>query len=204
MKKINILYKKFLLCLFILGICNYVCSCSSDDDAEDTVEIDLNTVQDCDSISVDFRLVNSEGRAVKTFKEGEQILFRLTVTNTTEKWLKNCQSPANIVGVDMFQVYSKGKSLGRPWDFTLTYCSPRNQFWVEQIDYVYECPWQGQVLDIDKENYREFHVPSSGVVFIKKQDQQPLPVGQYYTEFRLTLSEDNVITCHKDFSIIAK
>ena len=178
-------------------------ACSSDDDAEDTVEIDLNTVQDCDSISVDFRLVNSEGQAVKTFKEGEQILFRLTVTNKTGKKL-NCQSPVNIVGVDMFQVYSNGKILGRPWDFTLTYCSPRNQFWVEQIDYVYECPWQGQVLDIDKENYREFHVPSSGVVFIKKQDQQPLPVGQYYTEFRLTLSEDNVITCHKDFSIIAK
>jgi hypothetical protein len=152
---------------------------------------------------VDFRLVNSEGQAVKTFKEGEQILFRLTVTNKTGKKL-NCQSPVNIVGVDMFQVYSNGKILGRPWDFTLTYCSPRNQFWVEQIDYVYECPWQGQVLDIDKENYREFHVPSSGVVFIKKQDQQPLPVGQYYTEFRLTLSEDNVITCHKDFSVIAK
>ena len=117
MKKVMI--KKFLLCLFIVGICNYVCSCSSDDDVEDTVEIDLNTVQDCDSISVDFRLVNSEGQAVKTFKEGEQILFRLTVTNKTGKKL-NCQSPVNIVGVDMFQVYSNGKILGRPWDFTLT------------------------------------------------------------------------------------
>ena len=91
----NILYKRFLLCLFIVGICNYVCSCSSNDDVEDTVEIDLNTVQDCDSISVDFRLVNSEGQAVKTFKEGEQILFRLTVTNKTGKKL-NCQSPVNI------------------------------------------------------------------------------------------------------------
>ncbi len=195
--------KKLLLTTSLLLSFGMFSACSSNDDAEDIVEIDLNTVQDCDSISVDFRLVNSEGQAVKTFKEGEQILFRLTVTNKTGKKL-NCQSPVNIVGVDMFQVYSNGKILGRPWDFTLTYCSPRNQFWVEQIDYVYECPWQGQVLDIDKENYREFHVPSSGVVFIKKQDQQPLPVGQYYTEFRLTLSEDNVITCHKDFSVIVK
>lgn len=204
------LINKFPLFLLLAGICTLAFSCSSDndeissdDEAKEAVAIDMDTRQDYDSISVDFSLLNAEGQAVTTFKEGEQIIFRLTVTNTTDKRLRNCQSPADIVGEDMFQVFSNGIVIARPWDFTLTYHAT-NFYWAPQKDYVYESPWQGQVVDSEKENYEDFYVPSSGVVFIKKQDRQPLPVGSYYTEFKLILNEDNVITCHKDFNVVAK
>lgn len=204
------LINKFPLFLLLAGICTFALSCSSDEDAnsnnddlKETVLTDMNTRQDYDSISVDLSLLNVEGRAVTTFKEGEQIIFRLTVTNTTDKRLRNCQSPADIVGEDMFQVFSNGIVIARPWDFTLTYHAT-NFYWAPQKDYVYESPWQGQVVDSEKENYEDFYVPSSGVVFIKKQDRQPLPVGSYYTEFKLIFNEDNVITCHKDFNVVAK
>ena len=204
------LINKFPLFLLLAGICTLAFSCSSDndeissdDEAKEAVAIDMDTRQDYDSIRVDFCLLNAEGQAVTTFKEGEQIIFRLTVTNTTDKRLRNCQSPADIVGEDMFQVFSNGIVIARPWDFTLTYHAT-NFYWAPQKDYVYESPWQGQVVDSEKEIYEDFYVPSSGVVFIKKQDRQPLPVGSYYTEFKLILNEDNVITCHKDFNVVAK
>ena len=209
MRRISLI-NKFPLFLLLAGICTLAFSCSSDDDtnssdeeAKETVATDTNTRQDYDSISVDFSLLNAEGQAVTTFKEGEQIIFRLTVTNTTDKRLRNCQSPADIVGEDMFQVFSNGIVIARPWDFTLTYHAT-NFYWAPQKDYVYESPWQGQVVDSEKENYEDFYVPSSGVVFIKKQDRQPLPVGSYYTEFKLIFNEDNVITCHKNFNVVAK
>jgi len=209
MRRISLI-NKFPLFLLLAGICTFALSCSSDndeissdDEAKEAVAIDMDTRQDYDSIRVDFCLLNAEGQAVTTFKEGEQIIFRLTVTNTTDKRLRNCQSPADIVGEDMFQVFSNGIVIARPWDFTLTYHAT-NFYWAPQKDYVYESPWQGQVVDSEKENYEDFYVPSSGVVFIKKQDRQPLPVGSYYTEFKLILNEDNVITCHKDFNVVAK
>ena len=204
------LINKFPLFLLLAGICTLAFSCSSDndeissdDEAKEAVAIDMDTRQDYDSIRVDFCLLNAEGQAVTTFKEGEQIIFRLTVTNTTDKRLRNCQSPADIVGEDMFQVFSNGIVIARPWDFTLTYHAT-NFYWAPQKDYVYESPWQGQVVDSEKEIYEDFYVPSSGVVFIKKQDRQPLPVGSYYTEFKLILNEDNVITCHKNFNVVAQ
>ena len=204
------LINKFPLFLLLAGICTFALSCSSDDDAnsndndpKEMVATDMNTRQDYDSISVDFSLLNAEGLAVTTFKEGEQIIFRLTVTNTTDKRLRNCQSPADIVGEDMFQVFSNGSVIARPWDFTMTYHAT-NMFWTPQIDYVYECPWQGQVVDSENENYEDFSVSLAGVVFIKKQDRQPLPVGSYYTEFKLILNEENVITCHKNFNVVAQ
>ena len=209
MRRISLI-NKFPLFLLLAGICTFALSCSSDndeissdDEAKEAVAIDMDTRQDYDSIRVDFCLLNAEGQAVTTFKEGEQIIFRLTVTNTTDKRLRNCQSPADIVGEDMFQVFSNGIVIARPWDFTLTYHAT-NFYWAPQKDYVYESPWQGQVVDSEKENYEDFYVPSSGVVFIKKQDRQPLPVGSYYTEFKLILNEENVITCHKDFNVVAK
>lgn len=197
-----------LHCIILAGLIGTVSvSCSndndvniSDDDSKETVATDMNTRQDYDSISVDFSLLNVEGQAVTTFKEGEQIIFRLTVTNTTEKVIY--QSPKSIVGEDMFQVFSNGNIIGRPWDFLEIWGLPI--CFAAHKDYVYKCPWQGQVIDSEKENYEDFPVPSSGVVFIKKQDRQPLPVGSYYTEFKLILNEENVITCHKDFCIIAK
>ena len=209
MRRISLI-NKFPLFLLLAGICTFALSCSSDndeissdDEAKEAVAIDMDTRQDYDSIRVDFCLLNAEGQAVTTFKEGEQIIFRLTVTNTTDKRLRNCQSPADIVGEDMFQVFSNGIVIARPWDFTLTYHAT-NFYWAPQKDYVYESPWQGQVVDSEKENYEDFYVPSSGVVFIKKQDRQPLPVGSYYTEFKLIFNEENVITCHKDFNVVAK
>lgn len=85
MRRITLI-NKFPLFLLFAGICTFALSCSSNDDAnsndndaKETVLTDMNTRQDYDSISVDFCLLNSEGQAVTTFKEGEQIIFRLTV-----------------------------------------------------------------------------------------------------------------------------
>lgn len=188
--------------LFLVGTCTFVCSCSNDDDVKDAIVMDLNTVQNYDSISVDFRLVNSEGQAVKTFKEGEQIIFRLTVTNQLDKTLK-VNKPINIFGEDLFQIYSNGKPEDKPWDYSILSSGPLTHYWAAHKSYVYECPWQGLVYEPEEAidiNFDE--IPSSGVALFKKHDRQPLPVGNYYTEFKLILNEDNFITCYKDFSII--
>lgn len=206
--------------LLLVGTCTFVCSCNNDDDVNGVVVIDQNGVQSYDSInvdfidqntvlnydslSVDFRLINSEGQAVKIFKEGEQIIFRLTVTNLWDKTLR-VNKPGYIVGEDLFQIYSNGKPVGKPWDYSLLAEGPLTHLWSAHKSYVYECPWQGLVYDPEMAidiNFDE--IPSSGVALLKIKDRQPLPVGNYYTEFKLILNENSVITCHKDFSVIAK
>lgn len=199
-RRISTVIMSFLL---FVGTCTVVCSCSNDDDVNDVVVADLNTVQDYDSISVDFRLVNTEGQAVKTFKEGEQIIFRLTVTNQLDKTLK-VKLPVNIVGEDLFQIYSSGKPVDRPWDYSILSTGPLTHFWSAHKSYVYECQWQGLVYEPEKASdiLKNDEIPSSGVALLKKQDRKPLPVGNYYTEFKIKLNEENIITCHKDFSVI--
>lgn len=198
-RRISTVIMSFLL---FVGTCTVVCSCSNDD-VNDVVVADLNTVQDYDSISVDFRLVNTEGQAVKTFKEGEQIIFRLTVTNQLDKTLK-VKLPVNIVGEDLFQIYSSGKPVDRPWDYSILSTGPLTHFWSAHKSYVYECQWQGLVYEPEKASdiLKNDEIPSSGVALLKKQDRKPLPVGNYYTEFKIKLNEENIITCHKDFSVI--
>lgn len=202
MKKIM---KNFLFFLLLTGVCIGLYSCSNDDDEKETVVVDLDTVKDYDSISVDFRLINSEGVAVKAFKEGEQILFRLTVTNKLDKTLK-VNLPVKIVGEDLFQIYSNGKPVDKPWDYSILSSGPLTHFWSAHKSYVYECPWQGLVYEPEKaiDIIRNDEIPSSGVTLLKKQDRKPLPVGNYYTEFKIKFNEESIITCHKDFSVIAK
>jgi hypothetical protein len=168
---------------------------------QDTVVTDLNTVQDYDSIKVDFRLINSEGQAVKTFKEGEQIIFRLTITNTKDKPIK-VLFPVDIIGEDLFMVYSNGKTLDRPWDYMLVTYGKQQILWPSHKDYVYECPWQGIVCDPESAIDTNIDIPSSGIALLKKSERLPLPVGKYYTEFKIKFNEENIITCHKDFSVI--
>lgn len=189
--------------LLLVGTCTSVCSCSNDDDVNDVVVIDQDTVQDYDSISVDFRLMNSGGQAVKTFKEGEQILFNLTVTNKWDRTLK-VKRPIYIVGEDLFQIYSNGKPVDRPWDFVLHETGPIAHYWSAHKSYVYECSLQGPAIDLDSLFDTYIEAPSSGVALFKTHDRQPLPVGNYYTEFKLILNEEHFITCHKDFSVLPK
>ena len=195
--------KKVLLLLLLEGVCTCFYSCSSDDETKDVVVLDLNTIEDYDSISVDFGLLNAEGQAVKTFKEGEQILFRLIVTNKMDKTLK-IRRPIYIVGEDLFQVYSNGLPVNRPWDYSLIAYGPAGHLWAAHKSYVYECPWLGQVFEPEDAINAQIDWPSSDVALFKTQERQPLSVGNYYTEFKLNLNEQTTITCHKDFSVIAK
>ena len=196
----KVMINKLLLFLLTAGVCTIVLSCSSDDAVGETILVDRWTVQDYDSISVDFSLLNAEGQAVRTFKEGEQILFRLTVTNKRNTTLR-IQNPVYIVGEDLFQVYSSDKQpVGRPWDMYIQYFGPLTHYWSAHKSYVYECAWLGQVIDPDE----DIDPPLSGLVLLKNHERQPLPVGSYYTEFKIILNDQNTITCRKYFSIIAK
>lgn len=196
------LFNKHLLLLFIVGVFTFVLSCSSDDETKKKEVVDMNTIQDYDSISVDFRLMNADGLAVKTFKEGEQIRFYLAITNKMDKTLK-IQIPVYVVGEDLFQVYSRSGPVDRPWDYSaLTFAL--GHYWSAHKSYVYECSWQGQVFDRRSELAADIETPSSGITLLKERERQPLPVGCYYTEFKLTLNKENIITCHKDFYVVAK
>jgi hypothetical protein len=199
---VSIMKKMFVMMSVLLSM-GLLSSCSSDDDTKDVVVKDLNTVEDYDSISVDFGLLNAEGQAVKTFKEGEQILFRLIVTNKTDRTLK-IRWPIYIVGDDLFQVYSKGLPLNKPWDYSLIAFGPVGRYWAAHKSYVYECPWHGQVFEPENAGVSLTDWPSSNVALFKTQERQPLSVGNYYTQFKLNLNEQTTITCHKDFSVIAK
>ena len=82
--------KKGLFSIFLLltGILVFTSSCSSDDNEDrqnDALEFDATPAQDYDGISIDFKLLNSDNIALKSFREGEDILFSLKIENNRDE-----------------------------------------------------------------------------------------------------------------------
>ena len=141
-----------------------------------------------DSLSVQFHLEDENGVPKTEFKQGENIIFKLTIYNSTDASysIKNWFS---FFDENFFRVYSfDGQDMGSSWDI---------RYYLDLMEYIFaydsrtfSCPW------MTNEN-----LPPTYPLVMKEEKMQPLPVGNYYTKFDLKFNENNVIHCKQNFKI---
>ncbi len=179
---------KFPLILLIIGIIAYSCS-NDENENNESVELDTDLPQDYDGITVVFQLLNPDGVAVKSFREGENIIFKLSLTNRTseEAIMPNMM---NIFGKNTFRVYSKeGRNMGLPWDYLSMSDAMMGAIRLPQgASRTFICSWLNDP-EIEKEG------------FGKDTIRYPLPRGEYYTQYDLSISDNKKVTYKKEFKI---
>lgn len=203
MKKMN--YRNVIvkgLVITLLGV--LVVSCSSDSSEEMSTIIDTNTIVHEDGmIRVEFQLLNSAKQAVKTFKEGEQIVFNLSIFNKTDEKTEKV-IPGNVISEDVFTVYSadskSDNEVGKPWD-GFGWGIP-NQSQANMDCYIYQCSWLGANKVDEKGRPLDIEYESSHIGFFTTNPRKPLPKGRYYSEFVLHFNDGKTVTCYKDFCVI--
>ena len=175
-------------------------SCSKDDDVAESnvvsieMEPDNDLPVDIDGISVDFKILNTDSVAMKTFKEFEDFFFVLSFTNTGNQTV-DFPRVIDLVEEDMFRVYTSDNIyVGRPWDTTyitvfLPYIHP-------QSTKVIWCSWYTYSGYDDK----PLRIP--GYELLKLSQRFPLPKGSYYTEFEITIHDGKKVKFRKEFKII--
>lgn len=188
LKELNL----FFLPLLIVGVGMFAISCSSDDNEEpkeNEVIIDNDPPQIVDGFSVSLQLLNKDSVAVKSFSEGENIIFRLVITNKRDSMVSLRYIP-EILGDDAFMVYNKENvKIGKPWDVKAEWGALRPRL---HTDYslTIEVPWIGGTA-------------KPAVAFISWGNNAPLSKGSYYTQFDICIDKDSdkKITCRKDFVV---
>ena len=124
MKRKNVI-NRFLIPVMMAGIGTLCVSCSSDDGNSELPDIPTIPKEEpfkgviCfeDSVKMQLQLLNSDSVATDTFKEGEDIIFMLTVKNiSSERFLLH--TPIENFSDNIFNIYSSdGTDMGRPWDY---------------------------------------------------------------------------------------
>ena len=130
--------------------------------------------EDTKDVSVLFQLQNEKGEETYTFKEGENIVFRLEIRNNGTA--------------------SDKKDLGTPWNQKgETYTTMEGHFLLSPNgSLVYVCPWLNQ---------SETTLSSDIYSYFKLDGTKPLPAGDYYSEFDIKLSDTHTVTCKCNFNI---
>ena len=207
-----------MICLSLLVTGIVLTACSENDkpltrvmpQGEDVV-LDADTLQVFEGITVKFQMLNADTLPVTTFKEGEDITFRLVVTNSRDEEVAIPASLA-LIGGDAFHIYTaQGEDIGRPWDsripFGLGTLIPR-----PGQSYQFLCPAFGEKEEEpDITHYFPGADPWGSWVLFYKSDyaRNPLPKGSYYTEFEINLNNGSEnpslgykgVLCRKDFRI---
>lgn len=219
--------KKEVLIISMLFVLSFgMTGCSNDEGNElpsvPTDPIELTTPEDKpfvgvtymeDSVKIQLQLLNSDSVAMDTFKEGEDIIFKLTISNTGSDWVQT--APMEKFSDDIFSVYSSdGVYIGKPWDQRLmTYFYPlltpgtvREQVcsWLEvpDGDMVNLCLWiENPVEDTSNLNLDQYVSTINRIIFLKKERRQPLPKGSYYTQFNVSIIEGRTTTIRMDFKV---
>lgn len=191
-----------ILLIVFVSLCYF--ECTNDDLADNKqYETDNDTVQVYDGISINFQLVNDDGIALKTYKEGEQITFKLIVTNSRKEPVK-IPLRDELFDSGFFQVFSSdGQLIGKPWDNYMSFGGMVVIATRPGVSYEYICPWIGKAnsQDLIEGRFKVEDIPSSNILFAKERDRQPLPKGDYYTKFNINLNDGKVITCKKEFKV---
>lgn len=191
MKKKSIFVNCITLVLFMVVSFTFV-SCSSDENDKDVeVTLDTDNPQEIDGISISFQLLNPEGIAVKSFKEGEEIIFRLTISNTREEKVILPPTGVFLGGGDgnLFRVYtSDNKDMGKPWDQIITEATAHSAI-DPKSSRTFSCPWVGMPNG------------ESAKQFIKQDKRNPLPKGHYYSQFEIIMDNQKKVLCKKEFKI---
>lgn len=151
--------------------------------------------EDTKDVSVLFQLQNEKGEETYTFKEGENIVFRLEIRNNGTKTAVLPPKSA-VIGRDIFRVYSASdkKDLGTPWNQKgETYTTEEGGFLLSPNgSLVYVCPWLNQ---------SETTLSSDIYSYFKLDGTKPLAAGDYYSEFDIKLSDTHKVTCKCNFKI---
>jgi hypothetical protein len=185
-----------------------------------SVELDADTVQVFEGLTVTFQMLNADSLPVTNFKEGENITFRLVVTNSRKE---NVTLPNTrvMLGENVFHIYtSQGEDMGLPWDSRVCF-GLANLVTSPGQSYQFLCSAFGGLEDPDKFNSASYYPGAdpwgTWCVFFKTEYvRKPLSRGNYYTEFEINLNDEdpnpedgikNVskgykgVMCRKDFKI---
>ena len=196
MKKLNLMFMSLLLAG--MGIAFTACSSDNNDPKPEELVLDADTLQVFDGFDVKFQMLNAQGRPVTKFKEGENITFKLAVTN---KQKETFELITNFIGMDAFHIFSaSGNDLGLPWDAVVTKGFP--VFRLHQSE--------SAIVSYQAFGKKDEEIPfESKLDFARNKDRNPLPKGSYYTQFELNLNAQGEtpsegskgIVCKKSFTI---
>ena len=194
MKKISFM----VMSLLLAGMAFTACSSDDDMQVKENVVLDADTLQVFDGFDVKFQMLDAQGHPVTKFKEGENITFKLAVTN---KQKETFELITDFIGMDAFHIFStSGNDLGLPWDAVVAKGFP--VFRLHQSE--------SAIVSYQAFGKKDEEIPfESKLDFARYKDRNPLPKGSYYTQFELNLNAQGKtpsegskgIVCKKSFTI---
>ena len=203
--------KPFFLLPLMAAIGLLVMSCSKSDEMPESVpepiELDADSVQVINNLEVKFLLLNKDSLPVTTFKEGENITFKLVITNQRNATALLASYSEILCPDDLFRIYSStGEDMGLPWDVAVGGGVAVTSLEAGESLFL-SCPAFGPEINLETwvHDYTK-----SRVAFAKTEARQPLPKGSYYTKFKINLREtpllyedmkDNYVEIRKEFKI---
>ena len=155
-----------------------------------------------DSVKIQLQLLNSDSVAADIFKEGEDIIFKLTVTNISSGLVKT--TPIDLFSDNIFNIFtSNGTDIGKPWDGRII--SLIHSFLTPGMLQEHTCSWlEEPVEDVETKYIEEWSLLPTGIVpihYYKLERRQPLPKGSYYTQFDVSVIEGRTTTIRMDFKV---
>ena len=155
-----------------------------------------------DSVRIQLQLLNSDSVATDTFKEGEDIIFKLTIKSIGNDLVMI--TPITDFSDNIFDIYSSnGTYVGRPWDGR--HISLIHSFLTPEILQEHTCSWlEEPVEDVMAKEINEWSSISIARVpihYYKTEYRQPLSKGSYYTQFDVSVIEGRTTTIKMDFKI---
>jgi hypothetical protein len=163
-----------------------------------------------DSIEIDFKLLDMDGKETTTFAYGDNITFSLSLTNISSQAIEMpYKNPWNAWDDNLFQVFAEdGQNLGKPWDLYLVHLIEPLQPFKYEPGYEFNCCCKWKGILIDMENLIDTYTGTPVLYdvlpvneFYQQKEREFLPVGEYYCQFEITLGENDKRTCHVDFKI---
>jgi len=155
-----------------------------------------------DSVRIQLQLLNSDSVAVNTFKEGEDIIFKLTIANISNELVMI--TPIMDFSDNIFNIYSSnGTYVGKPWDGRAI--SLIHSFLTPEMLQEHTCSWlEEPVEDVMAKEINEWSSISISRVpihYYKIDHRQPLSKGSYYTQFDVSIIEGRTLTIKMDFNV---
>ena len=187
-----------------------------DDPTRNYQETTLTDTTLTDSIEIDFKLLDMDGKETTTFAYGDNITFSLSLTNISSQAIEMpYKNPWNAWDDNLFQVFAEdGQNLGKPWDLYLVHLIEPLQPFKYEPGYEFNCccKWKGILIEMEDELESHLIDTFTGVPilsdvisaneFYQQQEREFLPVGEYYCQFEITLGKNDQRTCHVDFRIV--
>ena len=214
--RLKALLYQLLFPAIIAGIGSFSISCSSDDgnselpDIPDAPTDSINPDETPfvgvtymeDSVRIQLQLLNSDSVATDTFKEGEDIIFKLTIKSISNDLVMI--TPITDFSDNIFDIYSSnGTYVGKPWDGR--HISLIHSFLTPEILQEHTCSWlEEPVEDVMAKEINEWSSISIARVpihYYKTEYRQPLSKGSYYTQFDVSVIEGRTTTIKMDFKV---